>query len=39
MVDEVARTEEFYEIPASCKTSKVHCRVTTNLPLGPILNR
>jgi hypothetical protein len=26
MVDEVARTEEFDEIPASCKASKFHCR-------------
>jgi hypothetical protein len=39
MVDEVARTEEFYEIPTSCKTPKVHCRVKMNLTLGPILNQ
>ena len=35
----MARTEEFDEIPASSKTSKAHCRVKTNLLLGPILNQ
>jgi hypothetical protein len=39
MLDEGARTEEFYEISTFCETSKFRCRVNKHLALGPKLNK